>query len=317
MLEVNITSFSYGKQEVLSGVSFDLQPGQHLAVLGESGCGKSTLLHLIYGLLDLDEGTISWNGKTILGPKFNLIPGEDYIKLVAQEFNVMPYTTVAENVATFLSRRDLDRDKERVEELLWVVGLEDFAEKKVKTLSGGQKQRVAIAKALAKSPELLLLDEPFSNIDTFRKNKLRRKLYGYLKENKISCITATHDSEEALSFAQELLILKNGSLEAHGPTKDVYHQLNNEYRAGFFGDVNVLPATVVQGVAETKGEVYLLPHQLSVTEEQTALQVTVRKAFFKGSHYLIESLWNEKIIYFSHSEELPLESTHYLESRLK
>ena len=172
MLEVTIKSFSYSEKEILKNIYLKLEQGKHLAILGESGCGKSTLLHLIYGLLHLDQGHIYWRNRRLMGPRVNLVPGEAFIKLVSQEFNLMPFISVSENIASHLSRMDSQLDDNRVDELLNVVGLRPFKSALVKNLSGGQKQRVALAKALANKPELLLLDEPFSNIDTNRKNKL-------------------------------------------------------------------------------------------------------------------------------------------------
>lgn len=177
MLELDIRSFRYAEKEILKELSFSLEQGEHLVILGESGGGKSTLLHLIYGLLPLDMGTVKWQNKPLLGPGHHLIPGEKFIKLVAQDFNVMPFTSVSENIATHLSKLDEEADKVRISELLKVVDLYDYKDTLVKNLSGGQKQRVAIATALANAPQLLLLDEPFSNIDTFRKNSLRRKTF--------------------------------------------------------------------------------------------------------------------------------------------
>lgn len=311
MLKVNIHSFSYVQDEILKDIQFQLEEGEHMAVLGESGCGKSSLLHLIYGLLHLDKGSISWKDKLLKGPKFNLVPGEPFIKLVAQEFNVMPFTTVAENVAEHLSRRDMDADASRVEALLEVVDLTDFKDVMVKTLSGGQKQRVALAKALANEPELLLLDEPFSHIDTFRKNKLRRKLYNYLKEKNIACITATHDAGEALAFSNKLLLLKNGEVDAMGVPKDVYASVKDEYQAGFFDEVNMLPSSLFDpGVEE--GNSILYPHQLIRSEEKSNLQVVVHQSYFKGSHYLIHAEWNGASVFFEHPAELPKGSNLYL-----
>ncbi len=299
MLSVDVKSFAYNSEEILRDISFELKAGQHLAVLGESGCGKSTLLHLIYGLLSLDSGTISWNGKKLLGPKYNLIPGEPFMKLVSQEFNIMPFTSVADNVATHLSRLDAEKDASRVSELLQVVGLEEVSNVKVKILSGGQKQRVALAKALAKEPELLLLDEPFSNIDSFRKNKLRRKLYSYLKKKGIACITATHDSEEALSFSDKMLLLKDGKRISFGSPEDVYNSISTPYQAGFFGEVSVIPAGIF-----SSEELVLLPHQLLVSEEKTALEVIVKRSFFKGSHYLIHCDHNGTDLFVRHVTKL-------------
>lgn len=300
MLHVNLTSFSYTDKEILKNINFKLKKGEHLAVLGESGCGKSTLLHIIYGLLHVNEGTLTWNEKPLLGPKFNLVPGENFMKLVAQEFNVMPFISVAENVATYLSRLDEKADQERIQELLEVVELEDFASTKVKQLSGGQKQRVALAKALANEPQLLLLDEPFSNIDTFRKNKLRRKLFSYLKKQHIACITATHDAEEALAFSDHILLLKDGESEIFGTPEEVYTNPRSVYQAGFFGDVSVIPKGVF-----SSSEQYLYPHQLELSAAPSSLQVIVEECYFKGSHYLIQCRYkNNVLVYFNHSKSL-------------
>ena len=146
----------------------------------------------------------------VLGPKHHLVPGMDFIKYVAQDFDLMPYTSVSENIKKFLSRFYPEEAQKRTKELLEVIEMTAFANTKVKTLSGGQQQRVAIARALAKEPELILLDEPFGQIDNFKKNSLRRKLFAYLKEKNIACIVATHDKNDALSFADTLLILMIG-----------------------------------------------------------------------------------------------------------
>ena len=307
MLHVDLQSFSYSEKEILRNLSFQLGEGDHLAVLGESGCGKSTLLHIIYGLLDVNKGNLSWKGQALLGPKYNIVPGEDFIKLVAQEFNVMPFTTVAENIATYLPRIDAMADEKRVNELLSVVELEDFSAVKVKDLSGGQKQRVALAKALAKKPELILLDEPFSNIDSFRKNKLRRKLYAYLKANQIACITATHDAEEALAFSDQILMLKNGTKELMGTPEMVFNNLETGFQAGFFGDHTSIPGGVF-----SKDEIIVLPHQLFLSEHETSFKVLIEKSFFKGSHYLIWSKFNNNDVFFNNSDPLPKGQPFYL-----
>lgn len=308
MLSVQISTFSYAEKEILKDISFGLKPGEHLAILGESGSGKSTLLHIIYGLLHLEQGTLFWKDKKLLGPTHNLIPGEPFMKMVTQEYNVMPYTTVAENIAAHLSRMDMKKDEQRVEELLDVVDMVAYKATLVKNLSGGQKQRVALAKALANKPELLLLDEPFSNIDTFRKNRLRRNLFSYLKEHGISCITATHDSSEALSFSETLLILKEGLISSFGPTELIYNNISSVYEAGFFGEVTVLPTGTF-----SSEEIILLPHQLMLSKEKTQLAVAVVKNYFKGTHYLIQTNQNDLKVYFNHSSKLEEGQLIYLE----
>src|SRR5210317_233919 len=189
MLKVENISFGYTENEVLENISFSAEKGDYIAVIGESGCGKSTLLEIIYGLLHIDKGTVYWNDEKLLGPNFYLIPGEDFMKYLPQDFDLMPYITVAENIGKNLSSLDPNKQN-RIDELLEVVDMSDFKHTLVKYLSGGQKQRVAIAKVLAKEPEVLLLDEPFSHIDNFRKNKLRRSLFKHLKSKNITCIVA-------------------------------------------------------------------------------------------------------------------------------
>jgi len=317
MLKVTIDSFCYSEKQILNDISFQLKKGQHLSVLGESGCGKSTLLHLIYGMLNLEKGQILWNGNKLLGPKYNLIAGEPFIKLVSQDLDLMPFTTVAENVAENLNRLDRKKDEVRVEELLKVVGLLDFKDRKVKTLSGGQKQRVALAKSLAKEPELLLLDEPFSSIDTFRKNELRRELFRYLKEKDISCITATHDSEEALAFSDSILMLKDGKIEKLGSPEEIYRNINTGYQAGFFGEVTKLPKSLfsLEEFSEKKysyEEIVLLPHQLKISEEKTNLKISVEKSYYKGKNYMILAKFEDKIVFFEHYEKLEKNNEAYL-----
>ncbi|MGB3344738.1 MAG: ABC transporter ATP-binding protein [Aequorivita sp.] len=303
MLKVEIDSFSYGDKSVLKDIAFTLKPGEHLSILGESGCGKSTLLHLIYGLLHLEKGKISFNEIKLLGPTHTLIPGEPFMKLVAQEFNIMPFSTVGENMYSHLSGFDQEKDQERIAQLLETVELEAFKDTLVKNLSGGQKQRVALAKALAKEPEILLLDEPFSNIDIFRKNKLSRKIFGYLKSNSISCITATHDSEEALSYSDQILMLKDGKIEMYGSPENVFQNVSTPYQAGFFGEVNTLPENLFNDEKTSKLKI-VFPRQLKISKERTKLEVRVKNSYFKGNHYLIESFYGEQLLFFEHPKKI-------------
>ena len=174
MLQVKNISFSYNKQVILENISFSVGAGDYMSIIGESGSGKSTLLKLLYGTYDLKKGHIFWKEQEILGPKYNLVVGPEFMKYVAQEFDLMPFISVSENIGAFLSNFYPEEKQERINELLDVVELMDFAHTKVKNLSGGQKQRVALARAIANQPEILLLDEPFSHIDNFKKQSLRR-----------------------------------------------------------------------------------------------------------------------------------------------
>ncbi len=304
MLVLKNISFTYLTDVVIKNVSFSIGKGKNVTVIGESGCGKSTLLKLIYGLYDLDEGEIEFDEKSIRGPKFNLIPGEDYIKYLAQDFGLMPYTSVEQNVGSFLSNIYKDKKKARVDELLEMVEMTDFAKTKVKYLSGGQQQRVALARVLALEPEILLLDEPFSQIDSFRKNTLRRNLFNYLKEKQITCIIATHDSTEALSFSDETIVMQNGTVIAKENPRVLFNNPSNTYIASLFGEINELNLSqLVEDFQEDKS-LLLYPHQLKVAENGL-LKVIVKQSYFKGTHFLIEALANEKVVFFDHDTELP------------
>ena len=289
MLIVTDISFSYLDSPIIKTVSFRLTKGKNVALIGESGCGKSTLLKLIYGLHDLDEGHIFWNEIEVLGPKFHLIPGMPFMKYLAQDFDLMPFITVAENVGKFLSNFFPEAKQERIAELLEIVEMTEYANVKAKFLSGGQMQRVAIARVLALEPEVLLLDEPFSHIDNFRKNSLRRKLFGYLKEKEITTLIATHDSTDVLAFADEVVIVKSGEIIESGIPKFIYDNPRDKYVASLFGDVNEI---------EMNGKLkFIYPHQLKVSISSD-IKVEVLNSYFRGSHYLMEAKFGNQTVFF-------------------
>lgn len=292
MLKVQNISFSYQEKVTIDEVTFELNKGKNLAIIGESGCGKSTLLKLIYGLYDLNEGQIFWNEIEVLGPKFNLIPGMDFMKYLAQDFDLMPFITVAENIGKYLSNIYPQVKKDRITELLEIVEMTDFTNVKAKYLSGGQMQRVAIARVLALEPEVLLLDEPFSHIDNFRKNSLRRKLFGYLKEKQITTIVATHDSTDVLSFSDEVLVMKDGQVIENDSAKMIFESPKNKYVASLFGDVNEL---------DIDGNIHFIyPHQLKIVAKSN-LKVEILNSYFRGSHYLIEAKFVNKVLFFENN----------------
>lgn len=307
MLQVKNITFGYTEKNVIQNINFTIEKGQNIAIIGESGCGKSTLLKLIYGLYDLQQGQIFWNETEVLGPKFNLVPGMPFIKYLSQDFDLMPYTTVAENVGKFLSNTFPERKKERINELLEIVEMTEFANVKAKYLSGGQQQRVALARVLALEPEILLLDEPFSHIDNFRKNALRRNLFAYLKSNGVTCLVATHDSTDSLSFADETIVLQQGQLVDKAVSKDVYSNPINKYVASLFGEVNELKLSNLIAMEDDDEDqiILLYPNQLKVVDNAMLLAI-VKQSYFKGSHYLIKAVFDRKVIFFEHDTPLEL-----------
>ena len=294
MLSVENISFQYDQDVILKNIEFKVFPGEHLSIIGESGSGKSTLLQLIYGEFDLNKGQIFWKETEILGPEHNLVTGYEFTKSVTQEFNIMPFITVAENVGKYLSNTNLSLKKQRIAELLEVVELTEFSSTKVQFLSGGQKQRVAIAKSLAKEPELLLLDEPFSHIDNFKKQSLRRKIFRYLKEKNITCLVATHNHEDVLGYADKMLVINNAQIEAYGTPKELYNNPKTNLIASFFGEFNELP---------NYGFVYA--HQLKVVVN-SEMKAVVEQSYYKGNNYLIQAKLDGNPIFFEHSDVLEI-----------
>lgn len=296
MLQIKNVTFGYSKATVLKALDFKIEAGENLAIIGESGSGKSTLLKLIYGEHDLKKGQIFWKNEEILGPKYNLVIGYDFMKYVTQEFDLMPFITVEENIGKYLSNFFPDEKQKRIEELIKVVELEAFAKIKVKKLSGGQKQRVAIARALAKEPEILLLDEPFSHIDNFKKQSLRRSVFKYLKVNRIACIVATHDKNDVLGFADGMLVLHKSKIIAKDTPQNLYKNPKLPLVASFFAEFNVI---------EPYGIVYA--HQLKIVE-QSKLKGVVKKSYFNGDSWLIEAEYNAQSLFIEHNCELQKDS---------
>lgn len=285
MLQVKNISFRYKKHDVLKDISFNVKAGEHFSIIGESGSGKSTLLKLLYGTYDLNKGEIFWNDEEILGPKHNLIIGPEFMKYVAQEFDLMPFITVGENIGAFLSNFYPEEKQERIDELLKVVELSSYKNVLVKELSGGQKQRVALARAIAKQPEILLLDEPFSHIDNFKKQSLRRSLFKYLKDKNITCIVATHDKNDVLSYSDNMIVLHNAKIIENGAPQQLYNNPKTPLIASFFEEFNVINNQIVYA------------NQLQIVKE-SHFKATVKKSYFKGHYYLIEADFNSETIFF-------------------
>ena len=285
LLEIKNLFFSHQpEQKLFQNFNLRVEEGKIIALAGESGCGKSTLLNLVYGLLNWEQGEILFDNKPILGPVKNLVPGEDDMKLVAQNYDLMPYSTVSDNVGKFISNINLEEKKERVNKLLEVVGLLEYSQTLPKYLSGGQQQRVAIARALSVMPKLLLLDEPFSNLDFSRKIELRERLFNYVREKNISLIISTHEIQEVMPWLDQIIVLQNGRLIQNDNAEETYNHPYNEYVAGLFGEVNVFSDEEKESFDIPKNFWY--PHEIHLQDE--GKEAEVLESRFAGSHY-----WNK------------------------
>ncbi len=301
LLEIKNLFFSHRSDQTLfQNFNLKVEEGKIIALAGESGCGKSTLLNLIYGLLDWEKGEILIDGLGILGPKNNLVPGEDHMKLVAQNYDLMPYSTVSDNVGKFISNINLVEKKERVQELLKVVGLEEYAKIFPKNLSGGQQQRVAIARALSVMPKLLLLDEPFSNLDFSRKIELRERLFNYVKEKNISLIISTHEIQEVMPWLDQIIVLQEGRLIQNDEPEETYKNPYNQYVAGLFGEVNVFSDEEKSSFNLSKNFYY--PHEIKITEN--GKEAEILESRFAGGHFWNKVSFKDKSLIIYTSEKI-------------
>ncbi len=227
--------FNKGNVIALSDISFNLEKGNILAIVGESGSGKTTLIRLVAGLETLDKGEIILNNKIVSSNSIFTVPQDRKVGMVFQDYALFHHFTVFDNIAYGISK--LSSKKERVEEVLHIVGLEGLGKRYPHELSGGQQQRVALARALAPKPELLILDEPFSNLDIILRNKLREDLLKILKETKSTVIFVTHDIKDALLISDEILVLQKGNVLQKGKTKEVYKKPNCKYISLLFENI--------------------------------------------------------------------------------
>jgi iron(III) transport system ATP-binding protein len=251
MLEVKGLAKSFHGHPVLHDIDLNLRPGTTTAVVGSSGCGKTTLLRLIAGFETPDAGTITLAGRQVASPESAVAPHRRGVGYVAQDGALFPHLTVGQNIAYGLrgiARSDVDAS---VGELLETVSLDaSFASRRPHQLSGGQQQRVALARALARHPVLMLLDEPFSALDTGLRASTRKAVAGVLTSKGVTTLLVTHDQEEALSIADQVAVMRDGSFTQVGSPEQVYRHPTDRFTAEFLGDCISLPCTVVSGVAD-------------------------------------------------------------------
>ncbi len=239
----------FGNSIALDGVSLRVGEGEALALLGPSGCGKTTLLRVLSGLETPDAGTVVVNGETLTGPGTNVPPEKRRIGMVFQDWAVFPHLTVAKNVAYGLTEEQIAAG--RVKETLEMVGMSAFADRHPDALSGGELQRVAVARALAPRPRLLLFDEPFSNLDTELRIKVRADIARLMREVHMTSVFVTHDQEEAFVLGDCVAVMRRGKIEQEGRPAEIYENPATPWLATFVGDANLLDATANGNVAST------------------------------------------------------------------
>lgn len=251
----------YGNNTIIPDLTADVRDGELFTLLGPSGCGKTTLLRMIAGFNSIEDGTIDFDGKVIN----DLDPGKRNIGMVFQNYAVFPHMTVEKNVAFGLTNRKVSKDeiKRRVDEIMQVVQIDEYKERMPDRLSGGQQQRVALARAIVINPDVLLMDEPLSNLDAKLRVEMRNAIKRIQNEVHITTIYVTHDQEEAMAISDRIAVMNKGVIQHTGTPQGIYQRPANIFVATFIGHTNVLPC-------ELSGDTLdLLGFEIKLTELDT------------------------------------------------
>jgi len=268
----------------------------------------------IYGLEDLDAGEVTFGNKKVLGPSYNLIPGYEDMKLVSQDFYVLDNHTVEENIFDKLIGYTNEVKQKRAAKLLKLLDLLALKNSKAKFLSSGQKQRVAIARALAVIPKVLLLDEPFSNLDTILSEKLFAFVTSEVRKNKTSVILITHLADEALKYADTLAVMDNGKIIQSGKKWQIYYQPKNTKLAGLLGPFNIIKAEDFEKNSKQKTKLFVRPDKLKITTAKTSfdLELTTLNCTFNGKCFEVlgETKNGNPVLVYS-PKELETERQNY------
>ncbi|MGX5802874.1 ABC transporter ATP-binding protein [Bradyrhizobium sp. Arg314] len=251
-LELSGVAKNYGPVAALAGVDLEVESGSRTAIVGPSGCGKTTLLRLIAGFEAPDRGRIALDGKVLANGGAAVPAHRRGIGVVAQDGALFPHLSIADNIG-FGIARNADRRAENIVELAYIVGLDKAVlKRRPHELSGGQQQRVALARAMAMKPRLMLLDEPFSALDTGLRTSMRKAVAELLEEAGITTILVTHDQAEALSFASQVAVMRDGLFSQVGTPRELYFQPRDRMVAEFLGDTIIVPARIADGFAESR-----------------------------------------------------------------
>lgn len=329
LLNISNLSVELQKKSILSDVDLSLTAGDILGLVGPSGCGKTTLLNTIAGFVEQSLGTINLASSVEISPANMVAPDKRNIGMIFQDYALFPHLRVRDNIAFGIEKLPSNERDERINNLLNLLKLEEFSDRYPHQLSGGQQQRVAIARALAPRPKLLLLDEPFSNIDARLRNELMLELRSLLKQLNMSAIFVTHNKDEVFTFADQMAVMGNGKVLQTGRPVDVFQKPNSWQVADFLQIGSWLPVIKEQNsyltaLGDLNGADFALsstlPNYLLVKSKQLDVidsaiknvQVESVKVTEHGFHYLLSSLESNPKLHFT---QLSFFSEEYFEEQ--
>ncbi len=285
LIQVKNLSKSYGEERVLDQVSLEVYSGEFLVIVGESGTGKSSLLKIMSGYLEADRGEVLFEGECLEGPESRLVPGYEEIQLVHQQFDLHPYLSAEENIRRPILSFTKDYQTEKLNELLRLSNLEEKRHKKPDELSGGQQQKLAISTALAVEPAVLLMDEPFSNLDPFSKQAFLRQIKEQTQQLGSAAVFVTHDTRDALAVADRIIVLTEEGITQEGTPQEVYLSPINSSIGKFFGPINLFEKeewVAIFGGERPKSAVGVRPEHLIVTSVGAGVGGVVEELIFHG-----------------------------------
>ena len=288
----NVSCVFEGKQKTtaVDHVDFGIEEGKITAIIGESGSGKSTLLKVIYGLIEPETGEVRYRGWLVPTRKDKLIPGHDAMKLVSQGFDDLNhYAKVWDNIASQLPNTNIEYKNSRTQEMLQKLKIAHLAQQRVADLSGGERQRVAIARALINDPEVLLMDEPFNQVDAAFRDALQQDIRHIVEETGLTVLLVSHDPSEVLAMADALLVMRNGKILDMGNPKDLYHNPQHPYTALLLAKSNILTVDQAQLMGIEANSIIGIHQEWIDVKENYNSAIRIQGIKFRGfyNEYLI------------------------------
>ncbi|MBL7872428.1 MAG: ABC transporter ATP-binding protein [Cyclobacteriaceae bacterium] len=293
LLTVSHVTRKYGDDFSLQDIDFTLLGTCKMALAGETGSGKSTLLKIIGGLLEPDEGTVIFQNERVFGPDHQLVPGHPKIAYLSQHFDLPKFLRVEQvlSYSNYMSRK-------QAAIIFSVCRIDHLLTRKTDQLSGGERQRIAIARLLIAKPKLLLLDEPYSNLDPVLKNVLKAVIDEISTKLKLSVILVSHDSADTLSWADKIIVMKSGKIIQHGVPYEIYEKPVDEYVAGLFGEYTSLSPILLKRLGiKSKHKMIIRPEKISIRKSKSKISTgKIVSVNYFGSHYELEVLYHRNIL---------------------